>query len=197
MANQWALQLATRHGMRTDLVSARDPVPLVAARLLAAASTIPARHLWANEITTQDEAKLRRARRMLSEAQLRIAGPRQISALTRDPPQADMPETLVVDDADLDAGAFPARLAEFAARGVLVIATLPKHQVIFPDGVDPVWARVADHILQIERPDVLDPNSRRPGEADLHLIRNRWGPQTMTTVAFQGHYARFVDIERA
>jgi replicative DNA helicase len=196
LAFQWALQLATRHGMRTDLVSAREPVHLVAARLLAAASKIPVSHLWANEITTHDEAKLRGARLTLAEAPLRIVEHGRPSVLTWDPPQTEIPEAIVIDDAHLEAGAFPDRLVEFAGRGVLVIATLPKHQVISPDGIDPAWARVADHILDIERPDVLDPDGHRPGEADLHLVRNRWGPQTVITVAFQGHYARFVESER-
>lgn len=49
--------------------------------------------------------------------------------------------------------------------------TLPKHLVIGPDGIDPTWARVADHILDIQRPDLLDTNSLRPGEADLHLVK--------------------------
>lgn len=196
LAIQWALQLATQHGMPTHLVSTREPIHLLATRLLAAASKIPVSHLWTNQITTHDEAKLRRARLMLTDAPLRIVEPRRPSVLTCDPPQADTPDALVIDDADLEAGAFPERLAEWAGRGVLVIATLPKHQVISPDGIDPAWARVADHILDVERPDVLDPNSHRPGEADLHLVRNRWGPQTVTTVAFQGHYARFVEMER-
>ena len=196
LAIQWALQMATRHGMRTDLVSAREPIHLVAARLLAAASRIPVSHLWANEMTTSDEAKLRRARLMLAEAPLRIVEPRRSSVLTWDPPQTEIPDALVIDDADLEAGATPERLAEFAGQGVLIIVTLPKHLVISPDGVDPAWARVADHILDIDRPDLLDPNSHRPGEADLHMVRNRWGPHTVTTVAFQGHYARFVDMER-
>lgn len=91
--------------------------------------------------------------------------------LSCDAPDTEMPEALVVDDADLAAGAFPERLARFAARGTLVIATLPKHLAIGPDGIDPTWARVADHILDIQRPDLLDTNSLRPGEADLHLVK--------------------------
>lgn len=197
LATQWALQLATQHGMLTHLVSTRDPIHLLATRFLAAASKTPVSHLWTNQITTYEDAKLQRARLMLTDAPLRIVEPRRPSVLTSDPPQADTPDALVIDDADLEAGAFPERLAEFAGRGVLVIATLPKHQVISPDGIDPAWARVADHILDVERPDALDLNSHRPGEADLHLVRNRWGPQTVTTVAFQGHYSRFVEMERA
>ena len=194
LAIQWALLLASSHGVRTDLVSVREPVHLVAARLLSAAGKIPVSHLWADETTTGEEPKVRAARDLLADAPLQIAGPRQTSALTCDALDTEMPEALVVDDADLAAGAFPERLARFAARGTLVIATLPKQLVIGPDGIDPTWARVADHILDIQRPDLLDANSLRPGEADLHLVRNRWGPQLVTVVAFQGHYARFVEM---
>jgi hypothetical protein len=158
LAIQWALKLATRHGMRTHLVSAREPIHLVAARLLAAASKIPVSHIWTNELTTHDEARLQRARLMFAESLLRIVEPRRPSVLTWEPPQADIPDAIVIDDADLEAGAFPERLAEFAGRGVLVIATLPKHLVISAEGIDPAWARVADHVLSVERPDVLNPN---------------------------------------
>lgn len=196
LAIQWALHLATRHRIRTDLVSVREPVHLVAARLLAAASNVPVSHLWADEIATDDHAKLRRAQAMLADAPLRIVQPRQPSVLTWEPHPRDLPEALVIDDADRDEGATPERLAALAEQGLLVIATLPRSEVISSEGIEPVWARATDHILDIERPDLLDPNSHRPGEADFNLVRNRWGPQTATTVAFQGHYARFVDMER-
>ena len=34
----------------------------------------------------------------------------------------------------------------------------------------------------------------RVGEAELAVLKHRSGPTTTTTVAFQGHYARFVDL---
>jgi replicative DNA helicase len=197
LAIQWALLLAAQHGLRTDLVSVKEPEHLVAVRLLGSVGKIPVSHLWENETTSEDEPKLRRAREMLAEAPMRIAGPKRASVLTSEPPNADVPQALVIDDADLAAGAFPQRLAGFAAQGVLVIVTLPRHQVMDPDGVKPVWAQVADHIVDIDRPDLLDPHSLRPGEADLHLHRNRWGPQLTVAAAFQGHYARFVEMMAA
>jgi replicative DNA helicase len=194
LATQWALSLATRHGMCTELVSAKDPEHAIAARLLASVGKIPVSHLWAARTSTEDEAKLRRAQEVLANASLRIAGPSRTSVLSFDPSDTEVPDALVVDDADLEAGARPERLAGLAATGVLVVATLPMHHVIDRDGIAPAWARVADHVLQIDRPDLLDANSLRPGEADLRLLRNRWGPQLTDTVAFQGHYARFVDM---
>lgn len=193
LAIQWALQLAARHRLRTDLVSAKEPEHLVAVRLLASAGKIPALHLWENRTTTDDEPKLRSAREVLSEAPLRIAGPDRASVLTFDPPDGESPQALIVDDGHL-AGGSPERLGEFAAQDALVIVTLPRHQVVDPQGINPDWAQIADHILEIDRPDILDIHSLRPGEADLHLHRNRWGPQVTVTAAFQGHYARFVEM---
>lgn len=193
LAVQWALQLATQQGLRTDLVSVKEPEYLVAARLLGAAGKVPVSHLLANGTDAHDEPKLRRTQEILAEAPMRIFGPGRTSVLTFEPPVADLPEALVVDDADLAAGAFPGRLAGFRDRNVLVIVTLPKHQVVGDNGLDPDWAQVADYIIEVDRPDLLDAQSLRPGEADLHLLRNRWGPQLTDSVAFQGHYARFVE----
>ena len=56
------------------------------------------------------------------------------------------------------------------------------------------WADIADVVLDIDRPDLMDRTSFRPGEADLHLLRNRWGPSLSDAVVFQGHYSRFVEL---
>ena len=75
-----------------------------------------------------------------------------------------------------------------------MVLTLPRHLVIDSSGLNPTWSRLADVILDIDRPDLRDKNSLRPGEADIEVVRNRWGPQRAVTVLFQGHYARFVEI---
>jgi hypothetical protein len=103
------------------------------------------------------------------------------------------PDALVVDDAHRAGGMFPGRVARLARAGVLVVLTTPRHHVVSDAGLDPAWADVADFVLDIDRPDLIDFNSLRPGEADLHLLRNRWGPTRSEVVAFQGHYSRFVD----
>ncbi len=52
----------------------------------------------------------------------------------------------------------------------------------------------ADIVVDIRRPDLHDYEHLRAGEADLVVVKNRQGPKAMVTVAFQGHYSRFVDI---
>ena len=52
----------------------------------------------------------------------------------------------------------------------------------------------ADVILMIHRPDAYERESDRPGEADFIVCKNRLGPTSTVTVAFQGHYQRFVDM---
>ncbi|WP_457188684.1 hypothetical protein [Nocardioides sp. P5_E3] len=103
------------------------------------------------------------------------------------------PEVLVVDDADLAGGLCPSRVASLAASEILVVITLPRNLVVSSEGVDPAWSRVADVIIDIDRPDLLDHASLRPGEAEFHLLRNRWGPMRSVGVVHQGHYARFID----
>lgn len=52
----------------------------------------------------------------------------------------------------------------------------------------------ADIGVLIHRPDKIDPDSPRVGEADFIIAKNRNGATGTVTVAFQGHYARFVDM---
>ncbi len=52
----------------------------------------------------------------------------------------------------------------------------------------------ADMIILLHREDVYEKESTRPGEADLIVAKHRNGPTRDITVAFQGHYSRFVDM---
>ena len=52
----------------------------------------------------------------------------------------------------------------------------------------------ADIVILIHREDAYDKTSPRAGEADLIIGKNRNGHTPDITVAFQGHYARFVDM---
>jgi len=51
-----------------------------------------------------------------------------------------------------------------------------------------------DIVVLIHREDLYDKEPPRAGEADLILAKNRNGPTGTATVAFQGHYSRFVDM---
>lgn len=193
LAGQWALSLATRHDIPTQLVSLHEPIHLVAARLIASVGLIPALQVWNQDLRETDQWRIGKARDVLTAAKLLIHGPCDPSMLDSEYPGQELPEALVVDDADLAAGVNPQRIASFAARGALIILTLPRHLLFNNDGLDPVWARVADFVVDIRRPDLLDSYSPRPGEADLILVRNRWGPPTSAAVLVQPHYARFIE----
>ncbi len=52
----------------------------------------------------------------------------------------------------------------------------------------------ADVVILIHRNDAYEKESPRAGEADLIIAKHRDGPTAAITVAFQGHYARVVDM---
>jgi replicative DNA helicase len=52
----------------------------------------------------------------------------------------------------------------------------------------------ADMVILLHREDVYEKESTRPGEADIIVAKHRNGPTRDLTVAFQGHYSRFVDM---
>jgi len=54
----------------------------------------------------------------------------------------------------------------------------------------------SDVVILLHREDVYERESPRAGEADLIVAKHRNGPTTTVTVAFQGHYSRFVDMAR-
>jgi len=54
----------------------------------------------------------------------------------------------------------------------------------------------ADVVLLLHREDAYERESPRAGEADFIVAKHRNGPTATVTVAFQGHYSRFVDMAR-
>ncbi len=75
-------------------------------------------------------------------------------------------------------------------------ATVPGTQNFVADGivVHNSLEQDADMVVLIHREDVYEKESPRAGEADLILAKHRNGPTATCTVAFQGHYSRFVDM---
>jgi replicative DNA helicase len=53
----------------------------------------------------------------------------------------------------------------------------------------------ADLVILLNRPDLHDKESERAGEADFDVAKHRNGPTKTITVAFQGHYSRFTDMQ--
>jgi replicative DNA helicase len=52
----------------------------------------------------------------------------------------------------------------------------------------------ADLVILLNLLDLYDKESERAGEADVDLAKHRNGPTRTITVAFQGHYSRFIDM---
>jgi len=52
----------------------------------------------------------------------------------------------------------------------------------------------ADMVILLHREDAYEKESPRAGEADFIIAKHRNGPTATITVAFQGHYSRFVDM---
>jgi replicative DNA helicase len=55
----------------------------------------------------------------------------------------------------------------------------------------------SDVVILLHREDAYEKESPRAGEADLIVAKHRNGPTATVTVAFQGHYSRFVDMAPA
>ncbi|MGH3743419.1 MAG: replicative DNA helicase, partial [Mycobacteriales bacterium] len=55
----------------------------------------------------------------------------------------------------------------------------------------------ADVVILLHREDAYERESPRAGEADFIVAKHRNGPTGTVTVAFQGHYSRFVDMSPA
>jgi replicative DNA helicase len=54
----------------------------------------------------------------------------------------------------------------------------------------------ADMVVLLHREDAYEKESPRAGEADFIVAKHRNGPTQTVTVAFQGHYSRFVDMSQ-
>jgi replicative DNA helicase len=54
----------------------------------------------------------------------------------------------------------------------------------------------ADLVILLHREDAYEKESPRAGEADVIVGKHRNGATATVTVAFQGHYSRFVDMTR-
>jgi replicative DNA helicase len=52
----------------------------------------------------------------------------------------------------------------------------------------------ADMVILLYREDAFEKESPRAGEADFIVAKHRNGPTGTITVAFQGHYSRFIDM---
>lgn len=187
-----AAQCALRRQLPTLVQTRRDVLADQVLRLLAAEARVPVQHLCHGPMTDDDWGRIATG-----------VSPASASTLWFEelcPGQPPLPSrnrewsALIVDDLDLK-GEYEQleKLRGWAQQRdawvVVVVRQVPGRQG--------TRARVADVMVEIRRDDLHDPYSPRAGEADLVIRRNRLGPTGTVTVAFQGHYARFVDMSTA
>jgi replicative DNA helicase len=108
----------------------------------------------------------------------------------------------ILDDADLEMVAtndvFWDEIASVESLGEQPVydATVPGTHNFVANGVSlhNSIEQDSDMVILLHREDAYERESPRAGEADLIVAKHRNGPTATVTVAFQGHYSRFVDM---
>ena len=108
----------------------------------------------------------------------------------------------ILDDADLEMVAtndvFWDQVASVESLGEQPVydATVPGTHNFVANGISlhNSIEQDSDVVILLHREDAYERESPRAGEADLIVAKHRNGPTATVTVAFQGHYSRFVDM---
>ena len=108
----------------------------------------------------------------------------------------------ILDDADLEMVAtndvFWDQIASVESLGEQPVydATVPGTHNFVANGISlhNSIEQDSDVVILLHREDAYERESPRAGEADLIVAKHRNGPTATVTVAFQGHYSRFVNM---
>jgi hypothetical protein len=201
-----ARSAAINQQVPTALLLGREDKRDAVTRLLSAEARVPLHHMRQGTLTDDDWARLARRMGEVGDRPLRIA---QVGTEARPATSEEMAvaaadtvrrhdtRLLVVDNVPADdPGAHLRGLKELAAREhVAVLAVLADGSRRSAD--EEAAARHADVVIRVDRDHEMEcdgEQSPRAGEADLAVLRHRRGPISVITVAFQGFYARFVDM---
>ncbi|MFG1927557.1 replicative DNA helicase [Cryptosporangium sp. NPDC048952] len=191
-------------------------------RLLSAEARVPLHHLRSGQLSEDDWTKLARRIGEVSEAPLFIDDSpnmtmMEIRAKARRLKQRHDLRLIVIDYLQLMTGnkKVESRQQEVAelSRGLKLLAKELEVPVIAASQLNrgpeqrtdkrPQLSDLresgsieqdADMVLLLHREDYYEKESPRAGEADFILAKHRNGPTDTVTVAFQGHFSRFVDM---
>jgi replicative DNA helicase len=203
LVTQLARRLACDHGVPTWLSSNRDPAVVVSGRIHAALARVPLNHLADDRLTDLDRSRLTTANEQLTAAPLHVLdGHFAADYLTDDLESrpAEGPVAALLDDPAWPSGWHLENARRLADRGVIVVVTLPRERVLdgpaFRCDLHPEMTQ-ADVVVEVRHTNLaaadVEPSLDQPGYAALAVLRNRRGPVGTAVVAFQGHYARFVE----
>lgn len=222
LALDFTRSAAIKHNLTTAFFSGQSPANEIINRILAAEARVASHTIRAGTMQDQDWTRVARRMPEIAEAPLHVRdSPRltfdEIHAECRRLKHHRDLRLIVIDGVNLYARptapeslwAAQVRLSADIKRmavelGVPIITTVPTNRraenrfdpkPTLPDiASSSAYAADADVVIGIHRDDAYDRESPRAGEADLLVLKNRHGPVSTVTVAFQGHYSRFVDM---
>ncbi|MGC5010130.1 DnaB-like helicase C-terminal domain-containing protein [Streptosporangium sp. DT93] len=224
LLNDFCRSAALRQDLPTFLINYESLQKDIVWRLLSAEARIPLHSIRNGKMTDENWCRIAKVMKQVAEAPLHIATPadwtvtqmcEQITRL-----HAEHQTRLVTVDslhlmrADVrsdtrerevtEATSALKRLAMRLGIPIVVTAQVNRQPEARPDRAP--WlctdlrdsgavAHIADVVILLHREDAYVRESPRAGEADLIVAKHRHGPAAMVTVAFQGHYSRFVDMK--
>lgn len=208
-----ARNAALRQKLRTLFIAPDSSEREILVRVIAAEARIPVSHMRGGHVDQGDQAKLDRHRDTLRSAPLLVNAGWSVENTADtllDSARVWMSHGVRFVVVDGLAGAEPRsrelvkHLKTLALRyrvAVVLVckAVVPKHRQGEQPAIEDLReyeevADLVDLVMMLHRDDLHDWDSTRPGEADLEVIKHRYGPSRRTTLAFQGFYARFVDM---
>jgi replicative DNA helicase len=217
-----ARSCSIRHGMTSVVFSLEMSKSEITMRLLSAESRVPLHAMRSGTMTDDNWAQLARRMGEISDAPLFIDDSpnmslMEIRAKARRLKQRHDLRLVVIDYLQLMTP--PKRLdsrqqeVSELSRGLKLLAKELDVPVIMVSQLNrgpeqrqdkrPMLADLresgaveqdADVVVLVYREDAYEKESTRAGEADLILAKHRNGPTGVVTVAFQGHYSRFMDM---
>jgi len=220
-----ARSASIRHGLTSAIFSLEMSRNEIAMRLLSAEASIALNHLRAGTMSDADWQKLARKMSAVSEAPLFIDDSpnmtmMEIRAKCRRLKQRHDLRLVIIDYLQLmssgkkvesrqqEVSEFSRSLKLLAKElqvPVVAISQLNRGPEMRTDK-RPMMSDLresgsleqdADMVILLHREDAYERESPRAGEADFIVAKHRNGPTSTITVAFQGHYSRFVDMAQA
>ena len=217
-----ARSCSVKNGMASVIFSLEMTKTEITMRLLSAEARVPLHHMRAGTMTDDDWARLARRMGEVADAPLFIDDSpnltmMEIRAKARRLKQRHNLRLVVVDYLQLMQGNKKAesRQQEVSelSRSLKLLAKELDCPVIAMSQLNrgpeqrqdkkPMLSDLresgsieqdADMVVLLHREDAYEKESPRAGEADFIVAKHRNGPTATITVAFQGHYSRFVDM---
>jgi replicative DNA helicase len=210
---------SVKYRLPTMLISGEMNNTDLQSRLFSAEARVPTHAMRTGQMDDELWARLARTLGALADCPLRIGTPSdfridQLAAEATSMARNSGLKLLLIDSLQwLTDGKAPARFSpEFALWRLKTLAETLKISIIITAYAErgqeriatanaisqlrhgSAIERVADVVIILDRPDQDDREDLRAGEADLIVAKNRNGPAATITVAYQGHYSRFVDM---